>query len=70
MTSTSLWVRSSSDLSPVSKVIEGLTVTGGTGSTVKTNHSGLATSALTPKTYASSSVIFSSLSRTSEGVNL
>ena len=50
--------------------MEGLTVTGGTGSTVKTNHSGLATSGLTPKTNESSSLIFSSLSRTSDAVNL
>ena len=50
--------------------MEGLTVTGGTGSTVKTNHSGLATSEFTPKMKASSSVILSSLSLTSEGVNL
>ena len=54
----------------MSKVIDGLTVTGGTGSTVKTNHSGLATSGLTPKTKESSSLIFSKRSRTSEGVNL
>ena len=65
-----MWVKSSSDLSPVSKVIEGLTVTGGTGKTVNTNHSGLATSGLTPKTKASSSEILSSLSRTSLAVNL
>ncbi len=47
--STNLWVKSSSDLSPVSKVIEGLTVTGGTGNTVNTIHSGRATSGFTPK---------------------
>ena len=33
MISTSLCVRSSSDLIPVSSIIDGLTVTGGTGST-------------------------------------
>ena len=40
--STILWVRSSSDLIPVSSIIEGLTVTGGTGNACKINHSGLA----------------------------
>src|SRR5438093_12626346 len=35
MMSTSLWVRSSSDLMPDSKVIEGLTETGGTGITCR-----------------------------------
>ncbi len=42
MMSTILWVRSSSDLIPVSKIIDGLTVTGGTGRTWRINHSGLA----------------------------
>ena len=42
MISTILWVKSSSDLIPVSKIIDGLTVTGGTGSACKINHSGLA----------------------------
>ena len=40
--STILWVRSSSDLMPVSSIMEGRTVTGGTGSACSTNHSGLA----------------------------
>ena len=39
--SPSLCVKSSSDLSPDSKVIEGLIVTGGIAITVKTIHSGL-----------------------------
>ncbi len=39
--STSLCVKSSSDLSPVSSVIEGLTVTGGIGKRVMMNNSGL-----------------------------
>ena len=39
-TSTSLCVRSSSDLSPLSSVIEGLTVIGGTGRTFTIVHSG------------------------------
>ena len=68
--STNLWVKSSSERSPVSKVMEGLTVTGGTGKTVKTNHSGLATSGLIPKTKISSAVILSNLSLISEAVNL
>ena len=41
--SPSLCVKSSSDLSPDSNVIEGLIVTGGIAKTVKTIHSGLAT---------------------------
>jgi len=44
--STILWVRSSSDLIPVSSIIEGLTVTGGTGIACKINHSGLAVAVL------------------------
>ncbi len=39
--STSLCVKSSSDLSPVSRVIEGLTVTGGIGKRVMIKNSGL-----------------------------
>ena len=41
--STILCVRSSSDLMPDSSVIDGLTVSGGTGRTCSTNHSGRAT---------------------------
>jgi hypothetical protein len=48
-TSTSLWVRSSSDLTPLSSVIDGLVATGGTGSTWRTNHSGLADSGSYPR---------------------
>ena len=40
--STNLCVKSSSDLIPVSRIIDGLTVTGGTGRACKINHSGLA----------------------------
>ena len=40
--STILWVKSSSDLIPVSRIIDGLTVTGGTGNAWRINHSGLA----------------------------
>ncbi len=69
-TSTSLWVRSSSDLSPDSRVMEGRTVTGGTGRAVKTIHSGLATSGFIPRGLRSSSGILSSRSRTSLGVSL
>ena len=57
MISTSLCVRSSSDLIPVSSIIDGLTVTGGTGSTCKTNHSGLAVSGSYPNNLKSSSVM-------------
>ncbi len=44
--STNLWVRSSSDLIPVSSMMDGLTVTGATGNTWRMNHSGLAVSGL------------------------
>jgi len=66
-TSTSLCVRSSSDLSPVSRVMLGLTVTGGIGSIVSTNHSGLPPFIFIIAT--SSSVIFSSLCLTSSDVS-
>ena len=46
--STTLWVRSSSERIPDSSVIEGLTVSGGTGRTCRTNHSGLAALELKP----------------------
>ena len=69
-TSTSLWVRSSSDLSPESRVMEGLTVTGGTASAVRTIHSGLHVEGSIPRVTRSSSGILSSLSRTSLAVSL
>ena len=52
---------SSSDLSPVSNVIDGLIVTGGIGRTVNMNHSGLANSGSNPSNATSLSVIFSNL---------
>ena len=55
--STSLCVKSSSDLIPVSKIIDGLTVTGGTGKTWSTNHSGLAVEGSYPKSFKSSSIM-------------
>ena len=70
MMSTILWVRSSSDLIPVSKIIDGLTVTGGTGSACKINHSGLAVSGSYPKSFRSSFVIWENLSRIVTGSNL
>ena len=42
MISTILCVKSSSERIPVSRIIEGLTVTGGTGNAWRINHSGLA----------------------------
>ena len=69
-TSTSLWVRSSSDLSPESRVMEGLTVTGGTARAVRTIHSGLHVEGSIPRVTRSSSGILSSLSRTSLAVSL
>ncbi len=68
--STSLWVRSSSLLSPDSRVIEGLAVTGGTGRTVRIIHSGLETSVSNPMAVASESVVFSSRSLMSVGLSL
>ncbi len=70
MMSTSLWVRSSSLLWPLSRVIDGLIVTGGTGRTVRSIHSGLAVSGFIPITLMSSSGIFSNRSLMSEGVSL
>jgi hypothetical protein len=57
MISTSLCVKSSSDLIPVSSIIDGLTVTGGTGNTCNTNHSGLAVAGSYPSNLKSSSII-------------
>src|SRR6266571_56265 len=68
MMSTSLWVRSSSDLMPDSRVMEGLTETGGTGITWRTAHSGLAALGSIPRRIRSSSGILSSLSRTVLGL--
>ncbi len=60
--STILCVRSSSDLIPVSRIIEGLTVTGGTGRTCRMNHSGLAVFGSYPRSFRSSSLICVNLS--------
>jgi len=57
MISTILCVRSSSDLIPVSKIIDGLTVTGGTGNACKINHSGLAVLGSYPNNLISASRI-------------
>jgi hypothetical protein len=70
MMSTNLCVRSSSLRCPLSNVIEGLAVTGGTGNTVRIIHSGLALFGFIPKRAISSSGIFSSRSLTSLGINL
>ncbi|VVC01851.1 Uncharacterised protein [uncultured archaeon] len=67
MMSTSLWVRSSSDRSPVSSVIDGRTDTGGTRSAVITIHSGLAYCGSKPSTRRSLSGTPASQSRTSVG---
>ena len=67
-TSTSLWVKSSSDLSPVSRVMEGLTVTGGIGSRVNVSHSGLIF--LSPIISKSSALIFSNLSLTFKALRM
>ncbi|KAF5058105.1 hypothetical protein DSECCO2_349900 [anaerobic digester metagenome] len=70
MMSTSLWVRSSSERWPFSRMIEGRIVTGGTGSTVRIVHSGRATSGLIPRRRRSESGIRSSRARMSAGVSL
>src|ERR1041385_6877419 len=70
MTSTSLCVRSSSERSPDSSVMLGRMVTGGTGRTVRTIHSGRHTAGLRPSRLRSSLGTFSSHSRTSDGVIL
>src|SRR6056297_1955576 len=57
ITSTNLWVKSSSDRIPLSKVMDGLTLTGGIGNTVKIVHSGLVVSVLIPNMAQSSSEI-------------
>ena len=63
-------VRSSSDLSPDSRVIEGLIGTGGTARTVKIMCSGLVIFGLNPKQSKSESGTFSRRERTSLGVSL
>src|SRR3989344_9338425 len=68
--SPNLWVRSSSLLSPDSRVIEGRIVTGGMGSIVKIIHSGLTALGLSPNSSRSSSLIFSSLALISIGLTL
>ena len=62
-------VKSSSERSPDSNVIEGLIGTGGTESTVRTIYSGLVTSGLKPKHSKSELGTFSSLDLTSLGVS-
>src|SRR3989344_4470104 len=66
--SPSLCVKSSSLLSPLSKVMLGLIVTGGIDKTVNISHSGLAYFGLNPKRVTSSSDIFSNLALTSIGL--
>jgi len=70
MMSTSLCVRSSSERWPLSSVIEGRVVTGGTGSTVMIIHSGRECSESMPRTSRSSSGMSSNQSRMSEGISL
>ena len=70
MMSTILCVKSSSDLIPVSKIIDGLTVTGGTGITCKINHSGLAVAGSYLSKIKSSSKICENLSLIVTGSNL
>src|SRR3989338_8802664 len=70
MISESLCVKSSSLLSPLSRVIEGLTVTEGKRNKEITAHSGLTVFGLIPVFLISSSVILTSLSLTSIGLNL
>ncbi len=55
-------MRSSSDRIPVSKIIDGRTVTGGTGRTCKINHSGLAVLGSYPRRIKSSLETFTNLS--------
>ncbi len=66
--STSLWVRSSSALIPDSRMMLGLTSTGGTGSTCSIIHSGLATLGSKPSSSRSSSGILSNHSLIMLGV--
>ena len=70
MISTILCVKSSSDLIPVSRMIEGLTVTGATGIACKINHSGLAVTGSYDRRRKSSSVICENLSLIVIGSNL
>ena len=65
--SESLCVKSSSLLSPVSRIMLGLTVTGGTKSDVRTAHSGLHVFELIPIFLNSSSGILTSISLISVG---
>ncbi|OPX57960.1 MAG: hypothetical protein A4E30_01612 [Methanomassiliicoccales archaeon PtaB.Bin215] len=69
-TSTSLWVRSSSDRSPDSSVMDGRTVTGGTGNAVSTIHSGRQALGSMPSGTRSASGMRSRRSLTSFGVSL
>ena len=70
MMSTILCVRSSSDLIPVSNMIDGLTVTGGTGSAWSINHSGLAVDGSYPNNFKSLSGICENRSRMVIGSSL
>ena len=70
MMSPSLCVKSSSLLSPLSRVMLGLIVTGGIGKIVNTDHSGLNAAGLIPNNLQSSSGIFSNLALISIGVTL
>ncbi|CAI8209052.1 MAG: Uncharacterised protein [Candidatus Nitrosopelagicus brevis] len=63
-------VRSSSERIPVSRIIEGLTVTGGTGNACKTNHSGRAVFGSYPNNERSSSGIIDNRSLIVIGSNL
>src|SRR5207302_7346300 len=69
MMSTSLCVKSSSDRIPDSRVMLGLTETGGTGITWRTAHSGRAALGSKPKRMRSSSAILSSRSLIVLGVS-
>ncbi len=63
-------VKSSSERIPVSKIMDGLTVTGGTGNAWRINHSGLAVTGSYDKSDKSSSRICENLSLIVIGSNL
>ena len=68
-TSTSLCVKSSSERSPLSRVIDGRTVIGGTGRTLRTIHSGRFFLSIPMKIKSSEGMALSH-SRTSRGLSL
>ena len=68
--STILCVRSSSERMPVSSIMEGRTVTGGTGRTCSMNHSGLAVAGSYPSSTRSSLVICANRPRSVIGSSL